>query len=96
MTTAIKLPAVLFEPNPRVAQFELLASKLVDCTSAIPAPPGVLGELLWTAEFACDCADAPSIENNATDIAARKILSLNKTVASVHFSRASHVPSSRQ
>jgi len=55
----MKFPAALFEPNARVAQFELLASRLTDCTSAIPAPPDVfdvleVAELFRTMEVAWD------------------------------------------
>src|SRR5271167_159174 len=91
MTTAIKFPAVLFEPNPRLAQFESLASTLRDCMSAIPAPPEVLGVL----EVPWACADETSIKSSATEIAACKNLSLDKTVASMRPSRAGLQQSSK-
>src|ERR1700728_3533922 len=39
MTTAMKLPAAVFEPKSSAAELELLASVPEDCTSAIFAPP---------------------------------------------------------
>jgi hypothetical protein len=90
----MKFPAALLELNARLAQLELLASILMDCTSAIPAPwdgfDAEVAELLCALEVAWDCADTPSTQNSATAIAAPQFLSLSKKVASARvFSRLS-------